>query len=109
MRERVKQAAASGGSGPLFEDELNCKRLYFDGRQDELGTVKLSVYTDRADWAIAERTGSIEYDRINGIFIILRNTISCTVQDLKYEYELRGDFSFNALKYRDLFEIIKEK
>lgn len=57
----------------------------------------------------------IPYKNVNNVTIFKANTMTVFVKENDKEkacekiYEVTGEFSFNALKYRDLFEIISEE
>lgn len=113
LKELLAELHASGETKLLFTDTVRVSKLYDDARTEKLGTVKLSVYSDRVEYEPAGKkgaqvqTGAIALSEADYLFVYLRNTVNCGFDGRKYGYEITGDFSFNALKYRDLFELIR--
>lgn len=93
----------------LFGDTMKCKRLDFKGREKLIGEIKIKAFTDRIEYAINDKEEVISYSEVMSMHIYLRNTINIRLKSDECCYELVGDFSLNALKYRDLLESVRGK
>jgi len=109
LLEAVARAKSSAEKILLFEDEFHIKKIYADTKRIDIGNVKVSAYADYAEYNYDGITGRIDYSDVQNVFIFRRNKMTCHVAGRDYGYEMQGDFSSNALKYRELFEILKKK
>lgn len=108
LKNRLEAACRSAERVLLFEDEMNCKIISLDKGAQKLGKMRIKVYSDGVEYCTNDKIEKIEFKNIEGVFVVLRNTLNCIIAGRECEYELCGDFSTNALKYRDLYEILKE-
>lgn len=105
----------------LFEDDVKMLRVSEDYKVSEQEDVHIAAYADRVV-AVVNKTGSfkdgkwqlsseveeitINRENIDALSIFSRNKITVYLKNDITGYEIFGGISFNALKYRDLYEII---
>lgn len=100
----------------LFSDEVSVKEITDKNKTCTPMQIVITAYCDRAvcrfDNGTEERT--ILYKNIKNVTLFKANTMTVFVDDMNGEknsmrvFEINGNFSFNALKYRDVYEIINE-
>lgn len=92
----------------LFGDEFECRLIGLRKKPEYKGKLQLKAYSDKVEYSLNGETKVLDYDSIEGVFVVLRNTLNVIVEGANGEYELKGDFSTNSLKYKELYEIVKE-
>lgn len=97
---------SNGGEIFLFEDEYQVNKVWHNATRQSLGKVKLKVYTDHVEYALEGKEGTLALSDVENVFIFRRNQWNCHINGKEYRYELIGDFSSNALKYQDLWNIL---
>ena len=107
LRNYIAEVRVKPEGTLLFEDEMKCKRLDFKGREKLLGKINIKAFTDRIECVINEKERIIPYSDVKSMHIYLRNTMNVRLDGDEFCYELVGDFPTNALKYRDLLEIVR--
>lgn len=130
QRESLKKKLDQADSGThLFGDDFELTELHRNGKRVALGKIRVDVFTDHIEYLLESNvsennatknidvesnlTGDkapgnyVNYDEVESVFVYIRNTLNINLKTKKHGYELQGDFSNNALKYRDLFEIYK--
>lgn len=109
LKKLVLDAAASGESVWIFSDELMCKMVSNRGHRRTFGKIILKAFSDKLTYTVDGKEKELSYSDIKSAFVYLRNTMNVQIKDKDMSFELTGDFSFNALKYKDLLDIVKEK
>lgn len=97
----------------LFGDTVNVFDVTDRKNIIEIGRIKISAFSDYIVCKKNDLDESVVYYKdIKTVTVFKANTLTVFIAGL-YEddtsermYEIKGDFSFNALKYRDLFEIL---
>lgn len=108
LRSIIQRASESGERVLLFEDTFKGKIIALNRRVRGIGKVTVKVYSDGVECYSNRKIRRFGFDDIEGVFVVLRNILNCIIIGDEGEYELKGGFSTNALKYRDVYEIIKE-
>lgn len=96
---------AQGSHEHLFGDDFRLTELYHDGRRKSAGTVRIDVFSDVIEYSRNGERHTIEYSSIESVFVYMRNTMEVNLTRVDHAFELQGDFSCSALKYRDLYQI----
>lgn len=113
QRENLKQkyllAKDKGGHEFLFGDDFELTNLHRNGKRQSAGRIRVNVYSDCIEYFLNGDKKILNYDDIESVFVYMRNTLNVNLVGNEYGYELQGDFSNNALKYRDLYQIYDEK
>ena len=107
LKKLYLEAKLNGRTDYLFKDEVECKKVFNDGREVYIGKIVIEVYADHIAYEKDKEKKVIGLDTIRNVFVILRNTLNCVVAGMDCTIEFRGDFSFNALKYKDFIDIVK--
>lgn len=100
---------------PLWRDRVEIveRNSREPARSTPLGTFTLTACHDRVllDGEAGTSQKEIHYDDISGISIVKANTLTVFLhKDQGHQaYEIHGSFSFNALKYRDLYELTVQR
>lgn len=108
LRKKFTAARNENKHEHIFGDDFELKYLGHDGKRSVAGNVRVDIYSDYIEYSINGIKKQLDYDKIDSVFVYMRNTLAVNIAKIEYGYELQGDFSNNALKYRDLFEILKE-
>lgn len=108
LRDKFENARKTNAHEFLFADDFELKHLYHNGKREAVGSIKVSVYSDLAEYEYNNKKGTISYDEIDSLFVYMRNTLDIHIRGYEYGFELYGGFSSNTLKYRDLYNIITE-
>ncbi|MBP9995640.1 MAG: 1-acyl-sn-glycerol-3-phosphate acyltransferase [Lachnospiraceae bacterium] len=108
LYEKFSTARNNGSHEYLFGDNFVLTNLHHSGRRDKLRNIRVNVYSDIIEYTIDGVKKELEYNEIDSIFVYMRNTLDVHLVQNKNSYELQGNFSCNALKYRDLFNIIRK-
>lgn len=108
LKEKFLEARNNNSHVFLFGDDFQMNSLDHDGKRVSCGNIRVDVYTDCIEYTQNNSLSSLKYEDIESVFVYIRNTLNINLVDSKCGYELQGDFSSNALKYRDLFQIYKE-
>lgn len=109
LKEKVEKTKQTGESELLFTEAVEVKKLYASGKRKKQGEFTIKVYTDHLEYENLRNEnvkGTITLTDVEYAFIFQRNTLNIRIKGREYGYEIKGDFSFNALKYRDLYDII---
>lgn len=109
LKRIILDATSLGESVQIFSDELMCKVVSNHGHRRTFGKIMLKAFSDKLTYTICGEERELSYSDIKSAFIYLRNTMNVQIKDKDVSFELTGDFSFNALKYKDLLDIKKEK
>lgn len=109
QRDYLKELISVGDNRLLFTDELECKKVLSDGSESYIGRLKLEAYPDHFLYEINGKKGTVSAAKISKVYVFFRNTLNVVIEGNDFLYECTGDFSFNALKYRDYYELIKER
>lgn len=91
----------------IFGDDFELTKLYRDGKRSNEGVIRVDVYSDVIEYTLKGSTNKLLLEEVDSVFVYIRNTLNVNLVNGEYGYELQGDFSSNALKYRDLFQIYK--
>lgn len=105
LRDRFIAARNANSHELMFSDDFALRRLMHNGKRSEVGRISVEVYSDIIEIETDGSRKTIEYDAIESVFVYMRNTLNINLKEDGYGYECIGDFSFNALKYRDLHHI----
>lgn len=111
LAAELNQARQTAQERFLFDDTVMVKKLFSNGKREKLGQFKLDIHTDQLVYqGAADKSveGILPLADVEYTFIFQRNTLNIRVKGKEYGYEISGDFSFNALKYRDLYDIINQ-
>ena len=102
QRECFKDRVGIKGNEELWEDRVESFRLSTDHRIVSKEKAILSAYRDR----ITVNSETIPFDHVLSIDIVQRNRLIIHVKDSDVRYEFTGSVTFNAVKYRILFETV---
>lgn len=105
LKNKFLEARENNKHEFLFGDDFELKYLYHNGKRSDPEKIRVNVYSDVIEYSIGDNKGTVNYEDVESIFVYLRNTIDVHVKKKEYGFELQGDFSSNALKYRDLYQI----
>lgn len=104
---RMDYHAAESTGDPLFSDEVLVHEI------DDVShlvtrkfPVKITVYHNESRLEKDGQTITLPHADVDSIAIFSRNTMTVFLAKDNRQWECHGEFSFNALKYRDLLEII---
>lgn len=89
----------------LFGDDFELTQLYRNGKRKVVGNIRVDVYSDVIEYTYDGQKGALQYNRIESVYVYMRNTLNVNLSQKDYGYELQGNFSSNALKYRDLYHM----
>lgn len=98
----------------LFSDTVTISDITTDTHSAVQTKADILVYSNRLECRMSENDCIIEYSQVKKVAIFRANTLTVFLineSSKKKEriYEIKGDFRFNALKYRDLFEIANKE
>jgi len=98
-----------GRNGLLFMDEADIFDITSIRNIKTLGKYKIKTYDDHFECERMSDGKRFTYDMnsVDNVAIFKANTLTVFIKtaDGIRAYEVKGEYSFNALKYRDLFEI----
>lgn len=105
QRETLRQAFRGGGTGALLRDEEHVLMQQMD--EGEPKEVARGVMTmDRQALTIGDL--SLPLSSLTGFEIFRKNILQFSLNDGRYLYTAKKE-GFNALKYRDLYQLIQEE
>ena len=93
QREELEKRIAAGGDEPLFSDRVTLRVIHEDHSAAEPEETVLSAYCHHL--TIGGKT--VSRDQLMGAAVFSRNVLTLITDQ---QYEIRGQLSFNALKYR---------
>jgi len=93
----------------LFADRIQVYEVQKDSSREYLGDYSISTYCDYVECTKEDGADKdsirIDFSDISSVTIFQKHTLNVVVSGRLLE--IKGDFSFNALKYRDLYEIVQ--
>lgn len=108
LRDSIAASKVSGEQKLLFEEDLTTYRLYVNGKRGKATKIHLKTFTDHVEYSAGQKSGRYDFNQIRSLFVFIRNKLIVFSEGLEYGYELYGDFSTSALKYKDLYEIVNK-
>ena len=113
LEEKIVECDSGAESVYLFGDTVDVYDVTDRKNIIEIGRMKISAFSDYIVCKKNDLDESVVYYKdIKTVTVFKANTLTVFIAGLNEDdtsermYEIKGDFSFNALKYRDLFEIL---
>jgi len=108
-KERSEGLADAKERTPLFEDKVFLQKVTQQYEISPKREITIRAYCDHAEAILSgeeARTVEVYTKDVDSLAIFSRNLLTIFFPKNPVAYEMRGGLSFNALKYRDLYEII---
>ena len=101
QKEHLKQVLRNAEVSPIWTDQVFCRLL--DNAHTILTEQRITMKACKHDLVLGEET--FEPEDVSDISIVQRNRLSLHIRNRKEHYEILGDDTFNAVKYRVWKEI----
>ncbi len=102
QKEHLKQVLTDAEDSPVWTDEVFCRLL--DNAHTILTEHRTTLKAYKQNLVLGEET--FEPDEVSDISVVQRNRLSLHIRNRKEHFEILGDETFNAVKYRIWKEIV---
>ena len=103
----VKSDFTAGGS-PIFKDVAKVSRVIPYVKKVPLyKNAEISLYTDKIVFRSGEVKTDLPFDKIGAVTVLGRNKLNVYTDDTVYQ--IKGNRSFNALKYMHFYNVYSQK